>query len=764
MRKKFLLFFTCTLYVFITCNCNAYLPDISYIKNLNITNESPSDIKLFTNNINTIIEKLKLYITNLQKKDVDKKYSDLISNVVENIKVIYFQNNKLKSYSFPELYMDISVNPLGNPPYSLKIFNENINTLEKLNNYLATCTQKQKFYKNQLMSLKGDISSLLNQYILIKNAIKDKIPFYLKAYKTLLDILSLKIELVKIVLAQKSYETALERLENLKRIEEERVRKIFYHLLLSKELLAKIKKEKTIIEKESRSRIKELTEEANRLNKSIIWYEVKQGKIRSRLESQEISPEKQSLMQLEEQRLQGILHGLYYKKELLNQRKEAILLKIKKIDFSYTWTSMYNHMMSSKDPTQFLDVMNTLLRDVEGEYEDLLDDLDTTREKKIEVTQQIASLMSSLSSASLAEKKKINAVIKELTKDNGILDSLLVILLENKQVASHLKYRASILVELASNLQGFKAQIKEWGNDFFKRAFNLIKLIIFYPLISLGGSSLTLAMVGKIVILFLLGLWLLRLGRKRACLILEKKTKLTSGAINSITTLGYYTSLVILIFIVLSSGGVDLSQLSLLFGALGVGIGFGLQTIANNFISGLILLMDRSIKVGDFVELENGVMGIVKSVAIRATVIRSFDGQEIIVPNSEFVSNRVNTWTYSDDWRRLRIPFGVSYNADPHQVEAIAIEAAREVAYTVEDDDHPIKVWFEGLGDSSLNFSLRVWCRISRIDMIRTEPHSDYYYVLFKRLKEAGIEIPYPQRDINIKSLSQEVIKQLKEA
>lgn len=245
-------------------------------------------------------------------------------------------------------------------------------------------------------------------------------------------------------------------------------------------------------------------------------------------------------------------------------------------------------------------------------------------------------------------------------------------------------------------------------------------------------------------------------------MFLEENTKLTSGAINSITTLGYYTSLVVLCFIVLSSGGIDLSQLSILFGALGVGMGFGLQTIANNFVSGLILLMDRSIKVGDFVELENGIMGIVKNVAIRATIIRSFDGQEIIVPNSEFVSNRVNTWTYSDDWRRLSIPFGVSYDADPREVESIAIEAAREVAYTVEDEEHPIRVWFEGFGDSSLNFSLRVWCRISRIDMIRTEPHSDYYYVLFEKLRNAGIEIPYPQRDINIKRLSPEALALLK--
>lgn len=290
--------------------------------------------------------------------------------------------------------------------------------------------------------------------------------------------------------------------------------------------------------------------------------------------------------------------------------------------------------------------------------------------------------------------------------------------------------------------------------DLYKK----IKPVLFYPFAKIGNVSISIATIFKIVVLFIIGFFILRLSRKKITAFLEKKTKLSLGAISSITTLSYYFCLILLVLIVLSTAGINLSQLSILIGALGIGIGFGLQTIANNFISGLIILIDRSIKVGDIVELQDGTMGIVKKLAIRATVIRTFDGNDIIVPNSEFISSRINTWTYGDDWRRLTIPFGVSYDADPELVKKIAIEAAREVSITKEDEDHPIQVWFEGFGDNSLNFSIKVWCRINQLTRIRMGLHSDYYFVLFKKLKEANIEIPYPQRDLHIKSWPNDLI------
>ena len=226
------------------------------------------------------------------------------------------------------------------------------------------------------------------------------------------------------------------------------------------------------------------------------------------------------------------------------------------------------------------------------------------------------------------------------------------------------------------------------------------------------------------------------------------------------TTLGYYLAVVPFFFFILSMIGVNLTQLTVIFGALGIGIGFGLQTIMNNFISGIILLAERAIRTGDIVNLESGVTGEVKKVAIRSTIIRTVNGDDIIVPNAEFVSGRVNTWTYNDDWRRLTVPFGVSYDSDPDEIVRLATEAAREVDITREDKDHPIRVFFEGYGESSLDFSIRVWCRIYQLRAF-SGLRSDYYFALFRKLKEAGITIPFPQRDLHLRSVSRDAAEAL---
>ncbi|MBU3983522.1 MAG: mechanosensitive ion channel, partial [Proteobacteria bacterium] len=234
-------------------------------------------------------------------------------------------------------------------------------------------------------------------------------------------------------------------------------------------------------------------------------------------------------------------------------------------------------------------------------------------------------------------------------------------------------------------------------------------------------------------------------------------TAMTPGAVHSMTTLVYYAAFVLGILIILSTIGFNVSQLGIIFGALSVGVGFGLQTIANNFISGIILLTEQPIQVGDYVELQEGTTGEVKKISIRATIVRTFDGEDVIVPNSELVTNRVNTWSYEDNWRRLKIPFGVSYDSDPVEVVRLAEEAAREVKVTKEDTAHPLRIFFEGFGDNSLDFSIRPWCWMNQINAT-SGMLSDYYFVLFRKLKEAGIAIPYPQTDLHIKSISPEVL------
>ncbi len=221
----------------------------------------------------------------------------------------------------------------------------------------------------------------------------------------------------------------------------------------------------------------------------------------------------------------------------------------------------------------------------------------------------------------------------------------------------------------------------------------------------------------------------------------------------TVSRLVTYTVIVVGVLVAVSALGLPLSRLTVLAGALGVGLGFGLQTIFSNFVSGLILLFDKSLKVGDFVELESGVTGEVSDIKIRATRIVTNDNIDILVPNSEFVGGRVVNWTHREVSRRLRVPFGVAYGTDKELVKRAALEAARAVPFTLAlDGPRRPQVWLSEFGDSSLNFELVVW-----LDAEATKKPAAvaaaYNWALHSALQHHEIEIPFPQRDINIRQL-----------
>jgi small-conductance mechanosensitive channel len=199
--------------------------------------------------------------------------------------------------------------------------------------------------------------------------------------------------------------------------------------------------------------------------------------------------------------------------------------------------------------------------------------------------------------------------------------------------------------------------------------------------------------------------------------------------------------------IIFQSLGINMSTLNVLFGALGVGIGFGLQNIVNNFISGLIILFERPIKIGDRIEIGD-INGDVMEISGRASTILTNDNITIIVPNSEFISSQVINWSHSDRNVRFRIPVGVSYKEDPEKVRSILLGVAHDHPGILRKPD--TLVLFDEYGDSSLNFYLVVWTTdyINRPNDLK----SQLYYEIFKRFKKEGIEIPFPQRDIHLKS------------
>ena len=266
-------------------------------------------------------------------------------------------------------------------------------------------------------------------------------------------------------------------------------------------------------------------------------------------------------------------------------------------------------------------------------------------------------------------------------------------------------------------------------------------------LINLGESKLTigllLTLIFSFIALFVISEWLRRLLVNK----ILKRYDITTGTRQSIGTMVKYLLILAGIFSILQTNGIDLSAFGVLAGAIGVGIGFGLQNVTNNFISGLIILFEQPIKVGDRIEVGD-VTGDVIKISARSTMIVTNDNITIIVPNSQFIDSQVINWSHSDRMVRFNFPVGVSYKENPQRVKEILLDVAKKnpgVLNTPETD-----VLFSDYGDNSINFTLRVWTSeyINRPNVLK----SQLYYEVFKRFGEEGIEIPFPQRDLHLKS------------
>ena len=229
-----------------------------------------------------------------------------------------------------------------------------------------------------------------------------------------------------------------------------------------------------------------------------------------------------------------------------------------------------------------------------------------------------------------------------------------------------------------------------------------------------------------------------------------RMTTMGAGARDAMVTIIGYIMFLVALLAGLSAAGFDFSNIAIVAGALSVGIGFGLQNIVNNFVSGLILLFERPIRKGDWIVVGT-TEGVVKDIHIRSTIIQTFDRSDVIVPNSELISNQVTNWVLSSEMGRAVIPVGVAYGSDTEKVRDILMTIAEENEDVMKTGSAPKpKVLFRAFGDSSLNFELRVFLHSvdSRISIV-----SDINFAIDKAFRKENIEIPFPQRDLHVKSL-----------
>ena len=228
------------------------------------------------------------------------------------------------------------------------------------------------------------------------------------------------------------------------------------------------------------------------------------------------------------------------------------------------------------------------------------------------------------------------------------------------------------------------------------------------------------------------------------------RMRLSRGIPVMITTTVYYAILLFGFFIALGMAGVDFNRFTLLAGAFGVGIGFGLQNIVNNFLSGLILLFERPIHPGDTIEV-GGISGIVKNIGIRSSTISTGDGADAIIPNATLLSEKLMNWTRSDPWRRIEISIGVAYGSNLQKVMEILLAVAAADSNVLKDPAPAVV--FQGFGENALTFGLRVWTLVQS----NLDTRSRLSIALVQSLHEAGIEMPFPQRDLNLRSVGKQI-------
>ncbi len=260
-------------------------------------------------------------------------------------------------------------------------------------------------------------------------------------------------------------------------------------------------------------------------------------------------------------------------------------------------------------------------------------------------------------------------------------------------------------------------------------------------------ASVTIGSILLLLILFASVIIIERIVQKQLIRRFLSRTKLQSSLQFGLSRIIGYTLIAVGFYVAFQLVGVDLSSLAIIAVSLGVGVGFGLQNIINNFVSGIIILAERPISIGDRIEVA-GVAGRVTKMQLRSTTVVTNDNITMIVPNADFISNTVTNWSHGDPKVRIRVPVGVAYGSDLKLLQQLLLEAAGEHPKALRDPS-PV-VLFTEFGDSSLNFELGVWTQ----EMTATPVHftSEMNFIIEQKLRENDIEIPFPQRDLHVRS------------
>jgi len=320
-----------------------------------------------------------------------------------------------------------------------------------------------------------------------------------------------------------------------------------------------------------------------------------------------------------------------------------------------------------------------------------------------------------------------------------------------------------LLTQMEKRLLGTLAAVKGKGVQELQTQAKNLWHIANQPLFTINKTPVSIFKLAISLFIFILGFIVGNFYKRQIKKLSLKNRTLTSSTRTLLANLGYYIIFIITFFIVLKVLGIDLSSIALVAGALSVGIGFGLQNIISNFVSGIILMVERSVKIGDYIQLDDNLRGHVVDIKMRSITVNTNSNIDVIVPNQDLIQNRVINWTMNDKIRRFEIPFGVAYGTDPQKVIDVVLKAVEESNFKdiYITQERYTRVIMTGMGDSSVNFELFVWV-VGREILYPKRTTSRFLILIYNALYANGIEIPFPQQDLHIKSIDTALPVELK--
>lgn len=300
--------------------------------------------------------------------------------------------------------------------------------------------------------------------------------------------------------------------------------------------------------------------------------------------------------------------------------------------------------------------------------------------------------------------------------------------------------------------------ITSWTLAAWQLDWKRIKEIWDYKLFEIASEPVTVSQLVIALILFAAGLIVIRFFTGLVSKGLKRSSRINPQAAVIVQRMVYYALLSLLIISMMQAVNIPISSLAVLGGALAIGVGFGVQNIVNNFISGLILLLEQPIRVNDMIEVDDH-LGRIAAINSRCTRLRRVDGIDVLIPNSTLLENSVVNWTLTDDIVRGDVEVGIAYGSDTHLARQIMLDIAQADNRIIKNDPlHKVSVFFNSFGDNALIFNLYFWMHANHVGQIK-ELCSDMRFEIDKRYREANISIAFPQRDIHLDTLKPLEIK-----